>query len=138
MVSGAFTLSTGAADAKKALLKANLPCAFAAGTGLNGCRGLRSRAFTVGTKFPTRNLEFGFFPVDRFFKRDFKIVLEVVAALGSTAPAGSSLTEEVLKNVVEDVTESASAKVKSVKAWAALLGSGMAEHVVAFSLLLIT
>jgi hypothetical protein len=136
-VPGAFTLPTGSADAKKPLLKANLPCAFAAGTGLNGCCGLRSRAFTFGAEFPTRNLEFGFFPVNRFLKRDFKIVLQIVAALGSTTPTGSGLTEEVLKDVVEDVTESASAKIKSIKAWATLLASGMAEHVVAFPLLLI-
>ena len=136
-MSGAFTLPAGSADAKKPLLKANLPCAFAAGTRLDGCRRLSPCAFAVGTEFPTRNLEFGFFPVNGFFKCNVKVVLQIVPALGSTAPTGSGLTEEVFEDVVEDVPKSASVEIETIKSWTTLLGPGMAEHVVAFPLLLI-
>ncbi len=136
-VSGAFALPAGTAHTEEPLLKTNLPRAFAAGARLDGRRRFCSGAFAIGTEFPTRNLEFGFFPVYRFLERNFKIVLQVVTAFSSTASPGSGLTKEVFEDVVEDVAKSASAKVKPVKTRATLLASGVAEHVVAFPLLLI-
>ncbi len=115
-VTGAFTLATGPADTEEPLLKPKLPGTFAAGTWLDGCRRLRSGPFTVDADFPARDFEFGFFPVDGFLKRDFEIVLEIVAAFGPSCPASSRLAEEILEDVVKHVSESATAEIEPVKA----------------------
>lgn len=131
-VTGAFTLTARPADAEESLLKTKLPRALAATAWLDGCRRFCSSSFTVDADFPARNFEFGLFPVDGFLKRDFEVVLEIVAAFGPSCPAASRLAEKVFENVVKYIPKSATIEIEPVKAWPTLLGTGMTEHVVAF------
>jgi hypothetical protein len=63
--------------------------------------------------------------------------LEIVATFSPSCPAPSRLAEKILEDVVKHVPESAASKIEAFKTWPTLLCSGMAEHVVAFSLFLI-
>lgn len=112
---GPFTLPAWSTDTKKSLLKPDLPGTFAARAGFDRRRRLRPRPLTVDTDFPTWDLELGLFAVDGFFKRDFKVVLEVITAFCPTAVAAASLTEKVFKDVVENVPKTSTPEVKSVK-----------------------
>jgi len=138
-LSGPFALSTGATDTEKSLLEAELPSTFTAWTGFDGCRRSRSGSFAIKAAFPSWNFELGFFSVDGFFEGNLQIVLQVASTFCSASTAAATgLSEKILEDIVENVAESSSAsEVESVKSPGSLLASGMAEGVVAASLLLI-
>lgn len=137
-VAGAFTLTTGSADTEEPLLKPQLPSTFAAGAWFDGRCRLCAGPFAVDANFPTRDFEFGLFSVDGFLKRDFEVVLEIVATFSASCPAPSRLAEKILEDVVKHIPESAASEIESLKTWSTLLCAGVAEHVVAFSFFLIT
>jgi len=132
---GSLALAAGAADAEKALLQSDLPGPLATRAGLDRRRRFCTGALTVCAGFPAWNLELGFLAVDRFFERDFEVVLEVVAAFGTAAAALSA--EEIFEDVVEHVPESTSAAEIEAFESRAALRAGMAEHVIAFAFVLI-
>ena len=135
-MSAPFALTAGSADAEKPLLEAQLAGTLAARAHFDGIRGACSGALTVAARFPTRNLEFGFLAVDGFLKRHIQIVLEIVAALGPAAAAGSA--EKVFKNIVEDLAEASAPEVEALKPAGACLRAGMSEHIVPFAFVLVT
>ncbi len=107
---------------------------FATRARLDGCCALGAGPFAVGAHFPSRDFEFGLFPVDGFFEGQFQIVLEVGAAF---RPIAASLAaEKILEDVIEGVTEAASTKSEALRT-ATLLSPGMAEHVVALAFFLV-
>jgi hypothetical protein len=125
-------LAAGTGDAEKPLLEPHLSGPFATGARLDGCRAFRAGSVTVAAHLPSRDFELGLFPVDGFLEGQVQIVLEVVTAL---RPAAASLTpEKVLEDVIESVAEAASAESLRARA---LLGTCMAEHIVAFAFILI-
>jgi hypothetical protein len=89
---------------------------------------------TVVADFPSRDLELRLFPIDGFFKRQFKIVLQIGPAFGTLGSAGA-LTEEIIEDVVENISEPA----PWVEAFTteALRPPGVAECVVPPALVLI-
>ena len=129
-----LALAAGTGDAEEPLLEPHLSGPFATGARLDRCRALGAGSFAVGAHFPSRDFEFGLFPVDGLFEGQFQIVLEVVAAF---RPIAASLApEKVLEDVVEGVAEAASTKPKPI--WTAtLLSPGMAEHIVALAFFLV-
>src|SRR5215204_1046749 len=134
-LTGALALSAWAANAEKTLLEAKLSRSLAARTGLNGRGGFGAGSLAVAARLPSRDFQFGFFPVDGFLKGQFQVVLKVVAALG--APTASALAEEVFKDIVEHITEACTARAAETFKAGSLLRPGMPEDVVTFPFFLI-
>ena len=86
--------------------------------------------------FPSRDFEFGFFPVDGFLKRQFRLYWRSLPR-SARLPPPPRPAEKIFKDIVKDVAKSAPAEFEAVKARPPCLGSGMAEHVVAFAFVLI-
>jgi len=129
-----FALAAGSSDAEEPLLEPHLSGPFATGARFDRCSALGAGPFAVVAHFPSRDFEFGLFPVDGFFESQFQIVLEVVAAL---RPIAASLApEKILEDVIEGVAEAASAKSETIRT-ATLLRPGVTEHVVALAFFLV-
>jgi hypothetical protein len=128
-------LAAGSGDTEESLLEPHLTGPFTAGTGFDRRRVFGSAPFAVATHLPSRDFEFGLFPVDGLFKGHFQIVLKVIATFRPTA--ASLASEKIFEDIVEGVAESASSESKSIRT-ATLLSSGMTEHVVAPAFFLIT
>jgi len=107
-----FALAAGTGDAEEPLLESHLAGPLATGAGLNRGRALRAASFAIAADFPSRDFEFGLFPVYGFFEGQVQVVLEVVAALCPSTP--SLPAEKILEDIVEGVAESASTKSEPV------------------------
>jgi hypothetical protein len=124
----AVAMAASPAHAEKALLEPNLAGTAAswAGFGFGTWFGAASAA-TIAT-LGVRDVDLIFDTEGRLFKRDFHVVLEVVAASAAATlpPAAENVTENVAENVTERGTGAETAAVKSTPS----AHSGMAKLIV--------
>jgi hypothetical protein len=124
---------TGASDAEKALLIANLPLTGAGTAGNWGFAGSGAGSPTLCTCLVMTNRDFGFSAEYRFFKFQIDVFSEISASLGTRALAGITASEDVSdpEDVSEDVAkvlEPSSAEPCACRT--VPTDSGMAESVV--------